>query len=374
MVLDSRGPWRDRHLFILSAELMTSTENPLLQPWTAPYGLPPFAAIHPEHFVPAFEEALAAHRAEIAAPSASKEPPSFENTLAALRPKRTCALPDRKDVLQSHELRDVSGSAGGRARNVAASCRPPQRDLPRFIAVRADRRTASASQRARSGRGAAAAARARAFRFRARRRAPIRTGQGTARRDRRAPRQPVDAIRPERARGRSELPVGAEGRAGPRGSARGSARRRARSRHAARRRDRRGDHAVTLADRSVSHVLGAARPARGSLQGVDPPRRERRRARQPAGRARDPGAAQRAREAAWLSQLRRLRAGRPDGGHAGRGRATAGTGLGAGEGPRRDRVRRAPRDRAGAWRNAPDRAVGLAVLRREGPQGALRLR
>ena len=58
-------------------------DNPLLQPWTAPYGLPPFEAIRPEHFVPAFDQALRAHLAEIDTIAASREPPSFENTLAA---------------------------------------------------------------------------------------------------------------------------------------------------------------------------------------------------------------------------------------------------------------------------------------------------
>ena len=57
--------------------------NPLLQDWTAPYGLPPFAAIAPEHFAPAFEVALAEHRAELDAIAAQTEAPSFANTLAA---------------------------------------------------------------------------------------------------------------------------------------------------------------------------------------------------------------------------------------------------------------------------------------------------
>ncbi len=58
-------------------------DNPLLQPWTAPYGLPPFDAIKPEHFVPAFDRALRSHLAEIGAIAASEQPPTFENTLAA---------------------------------------------------------------------------------------------------------------------------------------------------------------------------------------------------------------------------------------------------------------------------------------------------
>ncbi len=63
---------------------MTSlTDNPLLQAWTAPFGLPPFSAIRAEHFVPAFDEALHLHRAEIAAIAASALAPTFANTLVA---------------------------------------------------------------------------------------------------------------------------------------------------------------------------------------------------------------------------------------------------------------------------------------------------
>src|SRR6218665_4039533 len=57
--------------------------NPLLQSWTGPYGLPPFADIAPAHFVPAFETALARHREELDAIAAQAAPPSFDNTLAA---------------------------------------------------------------------------------------------------------------------------------------------------------------------------------------------------------------------------------------------------------------------------------------------------
>jgi peptidyl-dipeptidase Dcp len=58
--------------------------NPLLRPWTTPYGLPPFDEILPEHFAPAFDVALAAHRAEIDAIAGASAPPTFDNTLAAL--------------------------------------------------------------------------------------------------------------------------------------------------------------------------------------------------------------------------------------------------------------------------------------------------
>lgn len=47
-------------------------------------GLPPFADIRPEHFRPAFECALASHRAEIDAIAANPSAPSFDNTIVAL--------------------------------------------------------------------------------------------------------------------------------------------------------------------------------------------------------------------------------------------------------------------------------------------------
>jgi peptidyl-dipeptidase Dcp len=58
--------------------------NPLLEPWDEPFGLPPFMRIRTEHFAPAFEQAIAAHRAEIDRIANAAESPTFENTIAAL--------------------------------------------------------------------------------------------------------------------------------------------------------------------------------------------------------------------------------------------------------------------------------------------------
>ncbi|HEY0822378.1 MAG TPA: M3 family metallopeptidase [Ramlibacter sp.] len=57
--------------------------NPLLAPWTAPYGLAPFADIHPAHFEPAFAQAMQEHRETLDAIADDSRPPDFENTLAA---------------------------------------------------------------------------------------------------------------------------------------------------------------------------------------------------------------------------------------------------------------------------------------------------
>jgi peptidyl-dipeptidase Dcp len=57
--------------------------NPLLRPWAAPFGLPPFGEIRAEHVEPALREAMRAHRAELAAIAASDAEPDFDNTVAA---------------------------------------------------------------------------------------------------------------------------------------------------------------------------------------------------------------------------------------------------------------------------------------------------
>jgi peptidyl-dipeptidase Dcp len=60
------------------------TANPLLKHWAGAFGLPPFAAIAPDQFRPAFDGALSRHRAEIDAIAADPAAPSFDNTVAAL--------------------------------------------------------------------------------------------------------------------------------------------------------------------------------------------------------------------------------------------------------------------------------------------------
>jgi peptidyl-dipeptidase Dcp len=59
-------------------------QNPLLATWSGEFELPPFAAIKAEHFRPAFDRALAEHRAEIDTIAQNGAEPSFENTIAAL--------------------------------------------------------------------------------------------------------------------------------------------------------------------------------------------------------------------------------------------------------------------------------------------------
>ncbi|WP_347345417.1 M3 family metallopeptidase [Microbacterium sp.] len=61
-----------------------AASNPLLTPSTLPYGLPDYAAIRPEHYLPAFERAFAEQRAEVAAITLARTAPTFRNTIVAL--------------------------------------------------------------------------------------------------------------------------------------------------------------------------------------------------------------------------------------------------------------------------------------------------
>jgi peptidyl-dipeptidase Dcp len=96
----------------------SASENPLLADWTGPFSLPPLPEIKPEHFRPAFDWALAAHRAEIDAIAADPAAPSFANTIEALEKggrtlDRVCnvffvlAGADTSDAIEAVE-RDIS--------------------------------------------------------------------------------------------------------------------------------------------------------------------------------------------------------------------------------------------------------------------------
>jgi len=58
--------------------------NPLLSPWSDAFGAPPLGAVTPEHFLPAYDKALADHENEIAAIACDPAPASFANTVLAL--------------------------------------------------------------------------------------------------------------------------------------------------------------------------------------------------------------------------------------------------------------------------------------------------
>ena len=59
-------------------------KNPLLMESSAPFGAPQFDKIENEHYLPAFEAAVAEAKAEIDAIIANEEEPTFENTIEAM--------------------------------------------------------------------------------------------------------------------------------------------------------------------------------------------------------------------------------------------------------------------------------------------------
>jgi peptidyl-dipeptidase Dcp len=58
--------------------------NPLLSDWNTPFALAPFSEIQDADFAPAFDDALSAHQAEVAAIADNPDAPSFANTIEAM--------------------------------------------------------------------------------------------------------------------------------------------------------------------------------------------------------------------------------------------------------------------------------------------------
>jgi len=68
-----------------TAATSAPAENPLLAPWSGPFGgVPPFDQAKVEHLKPALEAGMAEELAEIDRITANPEAPSFENTIAAM--------------------------------------------------------------------------------------------------------------------------------------------------------------------------------------------------------------------------------------------------------------------------------------------------
>ena len=64
-------------------EKSTNMSNPLLTEFTAPFGAPPFENIMPEHYMPAFIEAMKQQKDNVKNITENSEEPTFENTIEA---------------------------------------------------------------------------------------------------------------------------------------------------------------------------------------------------------------------------------------------------------------------------------------------------
>ncbi|RTL84038.1 MAG: M3 family peptidase [Hyphomicrobiales bacterium] len=94
--------------------------NPLLKSWNAPFGLPPFNEIQSDHFRPAFDAALASHKAEIAAIAQNREAPTFANTIDALE-RAGKPLTDVSSVFWNLTATDANAQLQDIERDMAAA-------------------------------------------------------------------------------------------------------------------------------------------------------------------------------------------------------------------------------------------------------------
>jgi peptidyl-dipeptidase Dcp len=78
-------------------------DNPFFSEYNTPFQVPPFDAIKPEHFIPAYEKGMEEETAEIEALVNNPESPTFENTIVAL---------DRGGKLLSEVSRVFGGLSG----------------------------------------------------------------------------------------------------------------------------------------------------------------------------------------------------------------------------------------------------------------------
>ena len=341
-------------------------DNPLLTAWQTPHQTPPFDAIKPEHFLPAFEQAFADHSAEIAAITHDPATPDFANTITALERSGKLLNKVVGRVLRPGVGAFQPGDPGDRQGGVAADGAALESDHDERRAVRPHRAAAREPRQPEAHGRADAAAGADLHPLPPRRRRPLRGGQDADGRDQRAAGPSWHKLQPSSARRRAGLVAGAR-----RGRLRRAIRqlrggRQGRGRRA--RHGRQGDRdAVALLRRAVPEELGPARPAREGLQGLHRPRRQWQRQRQQRGHRRDPGAARGEREAPGLSDLRRLSARGLHGQDAGGRARPAGAGLEAGAGAGARRPRRAAGADRGGGRQFRARALGLALLRREAP-------
>ncbi|MBP5172179.1 MAG: M3 family metallopeptidase [Bacteroidales bacterium] len=71
-------------LLVMAAALTACHQNPFLQEWDTPYGIPPFEKIKTSDYIPAIKAGIEQQQAEIDAIVANPEAPTFENTIVPL--------------------------------------------------------------------------------------------------------------------------------------------------------------------------------------------------------------------------------------------------------------------------------------------------
>lgn len=70
-------------LIMLSAAVSCNRNNPFLEEWNTPYGIPPFEEIQLSDYIPAVKAGIAQQKEELSAILENTDAPTFENTVAA---------------------------------------------------------------------------------------------------------------------------------------------------------------------------------------------------------------------------------------------------------------------------------------------------
>jgi hypothetical protein len=182
-----------------------------------------------------------------------------------IRSQRPASCPRAGAVQQSLRVRDIPRAAGRATARSRAGCRARKRRLHAHAALLPRAGVVRKAPPALAHARAIAVAGANSARFRPRRRAAVRCGAKPLRALDAATGRAHDGFRAERAARRVDLEAGVARRRRPRRTARFRPQRRTRSRRRAWTGRCARRHAVALLDRSVPHVLRAARLARAGL-------------------------------------------------------------------------------------------------------------
>ena len=355
------------------AAIRPRRQNPLLADWTGPFGLPPLPAIKPEHFRPAFDRRLAAHRAEIDAIAADPAAAELRQHHRGAGEERARPRPRLQRLLRAgrrRHRRRPSRRSSARSRRcspaTATRCTSTARSMPASpSSIAGATRSASTPSRPACSTATTPASCGPAARSTSRRRiaSPPSTSGWRAS-------APSSGRTCWRTRRPMRLMLEEGDLAGLPDFARAAAR------AAAEERGHPGKYAITLARSSCESFLqfSSRRDLREKIFQAWIKRGEN-------GGATDNRAliaemvglrAERA-KLLGLCDLRRLPARRSDGQDAAGGAQAARRGLGPRARQGRGRARRAAEDDRGRGRQFRARAVGLALLRREAAQGEIRL-
>ena len=128
-----------------SVDSAALADNPLLQDWDTPYGVPPFAQIEDAHYMPAIDAAITELEAEIDAIANNPDAPTFENTIVALD-KAGSSLSQVASVFSNVTGTDTNDTLQGLATQIWPKVTAVSNDInfnePLFERVKAIRDTA----------------------------------------------------------------------------------------------------------------------------------------------------------------------------------------------------------------------------------------